>query len=138
MALLKSSFSCNSLILCGSRDGDPLSPPKGEAAQREHPPAPSFAGFFHQPSDDYCNIGGCPGGGGQKHDVQRTPRSDCLFLSRISTEPPLLQFLQKNYHGKANSLNFPPRWGGLFMGNNRLCRKPDFVHLFVDLKKIRR
>ncbi|MCX6684559.1 MAG: hypothetical protein NTZ37_07525 [Methanoregula sp.] len=63
-ALLKSSFSCNSLILCGSQDGDPLSPPEGEAAQGEHPLAPSFVKVFHQPSDDYRNIGGCPSGGG--------------------------------------------------------------------------
>jgi hypothetical protein len=39
---LKSSFSCNSLILCGSQEGDPLSPPEGEAACGEHPLAPFF------------------------------------------------------------------------------------------------
>jgi len=41
-ALLKSSFFCNSLILCGSLEGDPLSPPEGEAAQGEHPLVPLF------------------------------------------------------------------------------------------------
>jgi hypothetical protein len=64
MALLKNSFSCNSLVLCGSYEGDPLSPPKGEAAQGEAPPYPHFVGFFHQPSNDYRNIGGWPNGGG--------------------------------------------------------------------------
>jgi hypothetical protein len=47
MALLKSSFSGNSLILCGSQEGNPLSPPEGEAACGEHPLAPSFVKVFH-------------------------------------------------------------------------------------------
>jgi hypothetical protein len=38
----------------------PLSPPEGEAAQREHPPDP----VFYQPSAMYRSRGGCPGGGG--------------------------------------------------------------------------
>jgi len=53
-ALLKSSFSCNSLILYGNY----------EAAQEEHHIAPSFVGVFHQPSDNYRTIEGCPSGGG--------------------------------------------------------------------------
>jgi len=56
-------FVCNSLILCGSQEDDPLSPPEGEAACGEHPPAPSFVKVFHQPSDDYRNIGGYLSGG---------------------------------------------------------------------------
>jgi hypothetical protein len=59
MALLKSSFSGNSLILSGGHEGDPLSLPEGE-----HPLTPSFVKVFHQPSDDYRTIGGCPSGGG--------------------------------------------------------------------------
>ena len=31
-------FSCHQVNLCGSYEGDPLSPPKGEATQEEHPP----------------------------------------------------------------------------------------------------
>jgi hypothetical protein len=42
MALLKNSFSCNSLILCGSCEGEPLSPPEGEAACGGGSPYPLF------------------------------------------------------------------------------------------------
>jgi hypothetical protein len=39
-------FSCYQVNLCGSYEGDPLSPPKGEATQREHPLDPHFRGIF--------------------------------------------------------------------------------------------
>jgi len=42
---LQTSFSCNSLILCGSYEGDPLSPPEGEAACGEHPLTPPLSDF---------------------------------------------------------------------------------------------
>jgi hypothetical protein len=45
----KSSFSGNSLILCGSQEGDPLSPPEGEAACGEHPLDPFFSRSIFQP-----------------------------------------------------------------------------------------
>jgi hypothetical protein len=79
MALLKSSFSGNSLILCGSQEGNPLSPPEGEAACGEHPLAPSFVKVFHQPSDDYRNIGGCPSGGGASTMCKELPRATACF-----------------------------------------------------------
>jgi hypothetical protein len=85
--LLKSSFSGNLLILCGSQEGDPLSPPEGEAAQGEHPLAPSFVGVFHQPSDDYRKILGDARAAGAEARCTGTPKSDYLFLSRISTKP---------------------------------------------------
>jgi hypothetical protein len=42
-----------------------LSLARGAAAGGEHPFAPSFGKVFHQPSDDYRTIGGCPGSGGE-------------------------------------------------------------------------
>jgi hypothetical protein len=50
----------------------PFSPPKGEATQSEHP----RDSLFYQPSTGYRNSGGCPGGGGKKHEMQRAPKSD--------------------------------------------------------------
>ena len=38
-------FSCHQVNLCGSYEGDPLSPPKGEATQGEHPLDPHFRGI---------------------------------------------------------------------------------------------
>jgi hypothetical protein len=39
-------FSCHQVNLCGNYEGDPLSPPKGEATQGEHPPlTPTFEVF---------------------------------------------------------------------------------------------
>jgi hypothetical protein len=84
--LLKSSFSGNSLILCGSWEGDPLSPPEGEAAQGKHPLAPFFVKVFHQPSDDYRNMGDARAAGAEAR-CAGAPKSDCVFLSNISTEP---------------------------------------------------
>jgi len=72
-------------MLSGSYEGDPLSPPEGEAACGEHPLTPSFVGFFHQPSGDYRTIGDARAAG-RKHTVQRAPKSDGVFLARISTE----------------------------------------------------
>ena len=39
-------FSCHQVNLCGSYEGNPLSPPKGEATQGEHPLDPHFRGIF--------------------------------------------------------------------------------------------
>jgi hypothetical protein len=78
-SLLESSYSCNSLILCCSQEGDPLSTPEGEAACGEHPLAPSFVGVFHQPSDDYCNIGRCPSGGGGSTMCKEPKRATACF-----------------------------------------------------------
>ena len=36
-------------------------------------------------------IGGTPERLGRKHNVQRAPRSDCLFLFRVSTKPDFLK-----------------------------------------------
>jgi hypothetical protein len=89
----KSSFSGNSLILCGSQEGDPLSPPEGEAIQGEHPLTPTFVKVFHQPSDDYRTIGECPGGGGGS-TMCRSPQERLLVSLKISTKP-LLKIVKK-------------------------------------------
>jgi hypothetical protein len=59
--------------LCDNYEGDPLSPPKGEATQGEHPLDPHFRCIFHQPCERLSHSGGCPSGGGSKHDVLETP-----------------------------------------------------------------
>ena len=86
-------FLCNSLILCSRQEGDPRSPPEGEATQGEHPLTSTFVKVFHQPSDDYRNIGGCPSGGGGS-TMCRSPQERLLVSLKISTKP-LLKIVKK-------------------------------------------
>ena len=46
--------------LCGSYEGDPLSPPKGEATQGEHPLDPLTSEILIIPQKPNRSIGGCP------------------------------------------------------------------------------
>jgi hypothetical protein len=66
-------------MLGGRYEGDPLSPPEREAACGEHPRTSSFVGFFHQTSDDYGNIGGCPNGGSGSTIGKEPPRATACF-----------------------------------------------------------
>ena len=55
--LFKLYFSDHLLILCCGEEGDPLSPPAGEASQGEHPLDPRFFGVFINLLRDYPNMG---------------------------------------------------------------------------------
>jgi hypothetical protein len=51
-------FQSNSLILCGSLEGDPLSPPDGEAAYGEHHLDPLFIKEYFSTLSGVIAIGG--------------------------------------------------------------------------------
>ena len=76
---MKSSFFCNSLILCGSLEGDPLSPPEGEAAQGEHPLVPLFFKEYFSTLSGVIAIGGMPERRGRKHEMLEPPRAIVCF-----------------------------------------------------------
>jgi hypothetical protein len=72
--LIRNSFSCYQVNLCGRYEGDPLSPPEGEATRGEIP-LTSFSGYFYQPYEGY-RIWGMPERRGRRLDVLRAPKSD--------------------------------------------------------------
>jgi hypothetical protein len=72
-------FCRYSFILCGTLENDPLSPPKGEAVQGEHPIDPLFSGYISTLSGVIAP-GGMPERRGRKHEKPEPPKSDCLFL----------------------------------------------------------
>jgi hypothetical protein len=47
--LQKFFFLSSKVFFCGVYEGDPLSPPQGEATCGEHPPDPHLSRYFHQP-----------------------------------------------------------------------------------------
>jgi hypothetical protein len=76
-------FSPHSVILYGSNEGNPLSPPKGEAAQREHPLDPLFfTEYYFQPSQGLSHYGGCPSGAGVEARCKKEPPRaiDCFSV----------------------------------------------------------
>jgi hypothetical protein len=87
LALLKSSFSSHSVILCGSYEGNPLSPPEGEAACGEHPPAPLFfRSVIFNLIRDYRNKGDDESGGGGS-TMGWSTQERLIVSIRVSTKP---------------------------------------------------
>jgi len=79
-------FSCHSKILCGSYEGDPLSPPQGEAACGEHPlDPPPFLEYYFQPYQGLSQYRGCPSGGGGS-TIGWSPKERLIASLRISTK----------------------------------------------------
>jgi hypothetical protein len=74
----KSSFFCNSHILCGSLEGDPLSPQRGKQHAGMLPLTPSFFGVFSTLSGVIA-IGGMPERRGRKHEMMEPPRAIVCF-----------------------------------------------------------
>ena len=56
----------------------PFLPQRGKQPRGSIPLTPCFVGVFHQPSDSYRTMWGCPGGGGSKHDVKKSPQERML------------------------------------------------------------
>jgi hypothetical protein len=67
-------FCLYSFILCGTLENDPLSPPKGEAAQGEH----LFPGY-NSALSGVIAIGGMPERRGRKHEMQKSSQ-ERLFV----------------------------------------------------------
>jgi hypothetical protein len=83
----KSSFFCNSLILCGSLEGNPLSPPEGEAACGGHPLDPLFFKEYFSTLSGVIALGGMPERRGRKHEMQRALKERLFVSMRVSTKP---------------------------------------------------
>jgi hypothetical protein len=75
-ALLEPSFSRHSVILCGSYEGNPLSPPQGETACGEHPLDPLFfRSIIFNLIRDYRNMGDARAAGAEARWAG-APKSD--------------------------------------------------------------
>jgi hypothetical protein len=75
--------------LCDSYEGDPLSPPEGEAAQGEHPLDPRF---FINLLRAIIVLGDARAAGAEAQSAG-VPKSDFMFLLRVSTEQKMCNIL---------------------------------------------
>jgi hypothetical protein len=73
--LQKYFFSCHQFNLCSCYEGDPLSPPKGEATQEEAPLTPPLSRYFHQPYGGYRILGDALAVGAEARGAE-APKSD--------------------------------------------------------------
>jgi hypothetical protein len=64
-------------ILFSIKEGDPLSPPEGEASQGEHPLTPYFVSYLR--SSQVIAMWGVPERRGKKHELRETPRATPQF-----------------------------------------------------------
>jgi hypothetical protein len=86
-ALLKPSFFSHSEILCGSYEGNPLSPPKGEAACGEHPLDPLFfRSIIFNLIRSYRNRGDAQAAGAEARWA-KSPQERLIVSMRVSPEP---------------------------------------------------
>jgi hypothetical protein len=85
-ALLKLSFSRHSAILCSSYEGNPLSPPKGEAVQGEHPLDPLFfRSIIFNLIRGYRNMGDAQVAGAEARCL-KSPQERLIVSMRVSHE----------------------------------------------------
>jgi hypothetical protein len=87
---LKSSSFLHSFIISCSLENDPLSPPEGEAAQREHPRNPRFFGVYFNLLRSYRNRGDAQAAG-EKDEKLEPPRAIVYFSMRVSTKPEIIK-----------------------------------------------
>ncbi len=73
--LCRNSFFLSPGNLCGSDEGNPLSPPKGEATHGEHPLDPHVRGIFINLLRDYHILGDALAAGAEAR-CAGAPRSD--------------------------------------------------------------
>ncbi|MFH0968603.1 MAG: hypothetical protein V1862_13055, partial [Methanobacteriota archaeon] len=81
----------------------PLSPPEGEASQGEHP----LFGSSRRPSEVIA-IWGMPERRGQKHEVQRAPKSDTSVPCKDFYRVIFIIFFYKRKAGIQNWIFLPP------------------------------